>query len=128
MQHEKSVREYEETTGIDKASRETLLALLRGEENERMKMWETAQHDPVGFIYELPEFLYQKSRTESKAQMEKFNSLTEQVKAVAEEYSKRDDILCLANEYGMASEEQGFRQGFAAAMKLCVRVMAGGAY
>ena len=41
-------------------------------------------------------------------------------------FDASDKILCLANEYGMAAEESGFRRGFQIAMKLCMEGLRGG--
>lgn len=127
MQYEKTIKEYEEAKGLGKSSRETLLALMMEGENDKEKMWETAQADPLGFLYGMPVFFSPKSVKESREQTEKFDSLMERVNESIKEFSQSDAILCLANEYGMASEEQGFRHGFTLAMKLCVGAMSGGA-
>lgn len=127
MQYEQTIREYEEAKGLGKTSRETILALMMEAENDKGKMWETAQADPMGFLFEMPVFFAPKSVQENREQTEKFDSLTERVNESIKEFSKSDAILCLANEYGMASEEKGFRNGFVMAMKLCVGAMAGGA-
>lgn len=122
MQYEKTIKEFEEAKGLGEAGRETLLALMMEGESDKEKMWEAAQADPVGFLCWMPVFFSPKSVKDSREQAEKFDSLTERVKESIKEFSQSDAVLCLANEYGMASEEKGFRHGFMMAMKMSMGV------
>ena len=113
------------TVSISKEAYEKL-----GEESakESLKAWELSQRDMVRFLFELPSFLNPYAHVESKEQKEIFRNLTDCLREQVQAFEEQDSILCLANEYGIAAEEFGFRNGFAMAMKLCMQGMAGGAY
>lgn len=126
MQEKRTAMAHETETNSKELSRKGLLLLLEQNDEEKREMWRKSQKDPVGFLYELKEFLCQTEKEKSSSMVEKFNSLTECVKEISGEYSQTDRILCFANEYGMASEENGFRNGFFMAMRFFLGVMEGG--
>ena len=112
--------------GAASISREGLEKMVRNMEKEKSEAWEQSQKDIVGFLFELPDILNSpKSRTESREQEKVFGDLDDYLRQQEQEYEKRDRILCLANDYGIASEEYGFRNGFAMAMKICMHGMGG---
>ena len=112
-----------ETASISKEAYEKL---TEESTNESLKAWELSQRDMVGFLFELPDFLNPHARTESSKQKEVFQNLTDCLRAQVRAFEEQDSILCLANEYGIASEEFGFRNGFAIAMKICMQGLNGG--
>lgn len=96
---------------------------LNQEEKSRLK--EQYQTDLVGTLSELPAYLGMEL-WESKEETRVFQKLIEAVQDGKDSYDARDAILCLANEYGMAAEESGFRRGFQIAMRLCMEGLKGG--
>jgi len=52
--------------------------------------------------------------------MQVLENLIDYLKNEKYSFNTQDTILCLANEYGMATEESGFRNGFAVAMRICM--------
>ena len=109
-------------------SKEGLEQIVRGLKKDKLEAWEQLQRDIVGFLFELPDLLESPtSRTQSRGQKEIFEKLTDYVNGHVQTFEKKDTILCLANDYGIVSEEFGFRNGFAMAMKLCMQGMSGGA-
>ena len=115
-------------SGTASISKEAYEKLTEESINESMKAWELSQRDMVGFLFELPEFLNPQARTESSKQKAVFRNLTDCLREQVRAFEEQDSILCLANEYGMAAEEFGFRNGFAMAMKICMQGMGGGTY
>ena len=91
------------------------------------KMKEQYQADLVGTLSELPDYLGMEL-WESKEETKIFGKLTEAVQEGKNSFNVQDTILCLANEYGIAAEESGFRRGFQIAMRLCIEGLKGGAY
>jgi len=101
---------------------------LYGQDTERKnKMKEQYQMDLVGTLSELPKYLGM-GLWESKEETKIFGKLTEAVQVGKDSFNVQDTILCLANEYGIAAEESGFRRGFQIAMRLCMEGLKGGAY
>lgn len=107
-------------------SREGYEALLSNEKAERLKMMKQSEEDIVGFLYELPVYLAPERKQESREEARIFEKLTDYLKDGKHSFDIRNTILCLANEYGIAAEESGFRRGFQVAMRLCMDGMRGG--
>lgn len=63
---------------------------------------------------------------ESVQEQKKYGELEEFLDGGKYPFKTRDRILCIANEYGIAAEESGFRRGFQTAMRLCMEGMRGG--
>lgn len=128
MQSEDLKTHDKATSGVASISKEAYEKLTGESINESMKAWKRSQRDMVGFLFDLPEFLNPHARTESSKQKEVFRNLTDCLREQVRAFEEQDSILCLANEYGMAAEEFGFRNGFAMAMKICMQGMGGGTY
>lgn len=107
-------------------SSEGLKETAKVDKEERTKMMQMYKTDIVGFLYELPVYLTPENRQESSQEIRLFGKLTDYLENGKYSFDTQDTILCLANEYGMAAEENGFRNGFAAAMKICMEGMKGG--
>ena len=120
----KSQSEAVKAAGISGWTYQELNRLNQKEEN-RMK--EQYQVDLVGVLSALPNHLGMEL-WESKEETKIFNKLTEAVQEGKDSFDVQDTILCLANEYGIAAEESGFRRGFQIAMRLCMEGLKGGAY
>ena len=63
---------------------------------------------------------------ESVQEQKKYGELEEFLNGGKYPFKTKDRILCIANEYGVAAEESGFRRGFQTAMRLCMEGMRGG--
>lgn len=107
-------------------SKEGYEKIIRQYEEEKCRMWEQSKNDIVGFLYNIPEFLNPKAVRENGEQERIFNNLETYLEEGKHSYDTRNTILCLANDYGIAAEERGFRQGFSTAMRLCAGGMNGG--
>lgn len=120
----KSQSEAAEAAGISKWGYKEL---YRQNTKRKNKMKEQYQADLVGTLSELPDYLGMEL-WESKEETKIFSKLTEAVQEGKNSFDVQDTILCLANEYGIAAEESGFRRGFQIAMRLCIEGLKGGAY
>lgn len=105
---------------------EGLKETARVDREDRIKMMQKSKTDIVGFLYELPEYLAPENRQESSQEIRLFGKLTDYLENGKYSFDTQDTILCLANEYGMAAEENGFRNGFVAAMRICMEGLKGG--
>lgn len=92
---------------------------------ERKKLGDLYQRDMVSAISRLYTYVGMEVKESRKGQ-DIFQRLTESVGAGGRVTETQDNILCLALEYGIESEENGFRRGFRTAMKLCMDSMGGG--
>lgn len=92
---------------------------------ERKKLGELYQKDMVSAISSLYTYIGMELK-ESRKSQDIFQRLTGTVRAGGHVTKTQDSILCLALEYGVESEENGFRRGFRTAMKLCMDSMGGG--
>lgn len=92
---------------------------------ERKKLGDLYQTDMVSAISSLYTYVGMELE-ESRKSQDIFQRLTGTVKAGGHVPETQDSILCLALEYGIESEENGFRRGFRTAMKLCMDSMGGG--
>lgn len=101
-------------------SDEGLKKMAKEEKEGRLKMMEKSKTDIIGFLYELPEYLSPESKQESSKEIQVFENLINYLQNEKYSFDTQDTILCLANEYGMAAEESGFRNGFAVAMRICM--------
>jgi len=89
----------------------------------RMGMSKQMKYDLVGVLYSLPDYLEIDSRSESREQVDIFNNLDDFLNTGNYPYELRDRVTELANNYGIAAEETGFRRGFHTAMRLCMEGM-----
>lgn len=124
MQSEEMKPQY----GAAKAaiSNEGYMKILEQDKVERLKMMEQSRVDMIGFLHEIPNYLNPEGKQESWEEAKIFSKLTDYLKSENYSFDALDKILCLANEYGMAAEESGFRRGFQIAMKLCMEGLKGG--
>ena len=95
---------------------------LNNETKEKLK--ELYQKDLIGTLSELHTYfgfeLY-----ESREGQQVFQRLVDFLDKENYSFREKDAIIVLANEYGIASEECGFRRGFQTAMRLCMEGMKG---
>jgi len=89
--------------------------LYMGLEDKREDLKKLYKEDMAEFFLELHNFLGI-DIAESVEEREVLNGLASVVEEFA--FDTKNRILCLANEYGIAAEENGFRQGFKTAMRL----------
>lgn len=92
---------------------------------ERKKLGDLYQKDMVSAISSLHIYVGIELE-ESRKSQDIFQRLAGTVRAGGHVTETQDSILCLALEYGIESEENGFRRGFRTAMKLCMDSMGGG--
>ncbi len=107
-------------------SRESYEKMLELDKEERLKMDRQSKEDIIGFLCEIPTYLNPQGRQESHEETRIFKKLIDYLKDEKYSFRIQDTILCLANEYGNAAEERGFRRGFQTAMNLCMEGMKGG--
>ncbi len=113
------------TAGIGEISREGYMELNRIHIEEKGKMRHLYEKDLVSTLSELRYYL-DIDIPESVQEQKKYGELEEFLDGGKYPFKTRDRILCIANEYGIAAEESGFRRGFQTAMRLCMEGMRGG--
>ena len=106
-------------------SDEGLRELIKEDKESNLKMLQKSKTDIIGFLYELPEHLCPETKQESNKETQVFEKLINYLKNENYSFNTQDTILCLANEYGMAAEESGFRNGFSVAMRICMEGLNG---
>lgn len=90
-------------------------------ENERGNLKRLYKNDIVEFFIRLEDFL-DIEHTDSEEEKRVFGEIKDATKQIGG-FAVQDRILSLANAYGVAAQENGFRHGFETAM----RISAGGA-
>lgn len=113
------------SVGIGEISKEGHEELYRIGDKLKKEMRGLYQTDIVGALLKLPDYL-DMERHESAEEKENFQKLTNFLDGGKYSFNTKDTILCIANEYGVAAEESGFRRGFQTAMRLCMEGMRGG--
>lgn len=113
------------TVGIGETSREGYMELNRIHIEEKGKIRRLYEKDLVSTLSELRYYL-DIDIPESVQEQKKYGELEEFLDGGKYPFKTRDRILCIANEYGIAAEESGFRRGFQTAMRLCMEGMRGG--
>lgn len=99
--------------------------MYQGQMEKKKKLGELYQKDLVSTLSNLHSYLGMDLEESVKGQ-DIFWSLTKAVMTGEYLTEAQDKILCLATEYGVEAEEDGFRRGFRTAMKLCMDSMGGG--
>ncbi len=113
------------TAGIGEISKEGYEELHRIGDKLKKEMRGLYQTDMVGALLKLPDYL-DMERHESAEEKKNYQKLTNFLDGGKYPFNTKDTILCIANDYGVAAEESGFRRGFQTAMRLCMESMRGG--
>lgn len=121
----KEINPQGRATGVAGISGAGYAKLYQVHMEEKKKLGDLYKKDMVSTLSNLYSYFGMELEGSRKGQ-DIFWSLTEAVKAGEYLTEAHDRILCLATEYGVEAEENGFRRGFRTAMKLCMDSMGGG--
>lgn len=112
-----------EQLGAGAISGEGWQTMYMGLVEQKEELKELYETDAAEFFIKLNDF-FDIEREESTEEKAVFNSIESTIKELP--FDIKDRILCLAVDYSIAAEDNGFRKGFQTAMRLRGSAMKGG--